>query len=232
MIAPAGVAWPTLPGVAIVLLIRHGRTRANADGVLAGRAPGVDLDGTGMAQARALALRLREVPLSAVVHSPLERCAQTARALLDGRDGTGLHVDARLVECDYGAWTGRALAELGLEPLWEAIMQRPSEVTFPGGEAMAAMAARGVAAVAEWSARVGGAGTVAIVSHGDVIKAVLSDALGQPFDHFQRIVVSPGSLSVVRVGDGRTLVLRMNDTGAPLDVPAAPAAPAVGGGAD
>lgn len=224
------MAWPTLPDVAIVLLIRHGRTRANADGVLAGRAPGVALDEAGIAQARGLASRLAGVPLTAVVHSPLERCARTAAHLVDGRDDTQVHVDDRLVECDYGDWTGRALAALAKEPLWATIMRSPSQVTFPGGEAMAAMAARGVAAVAEWSTRVGPAGTVAIVSHGDVIKAILSHALGQPFDHVQRIAISPGSLSVLRMGDGVPMVLRMNDTGAPPEAPV-PAAAQVGGGA-
>jgi probable phosphomutase (TIGR03848 family) len=216
--------------VAIVLLIRHGRTRANAAGVLAGRAPGVELDEAGIAQARGLAGRLAGVPLTAVVHSPLERCARTAGHLLDGRDDTQVHVDDRLVECDYGDWTGRALAELAKEPLWATIMRSPSQVTFPGGEAMAAMAARGVAAVAEWSTRVGPEATVAIVSHGDVIKAILSHALGQPFDQFQRIAVSPGSLSVVRMGEEAPMVLRMNDTGTPPEAPA-PVAAQVGGGA-
>ncbi|MCU0263597.1 MAG: MSMEG_4193 family putative phosphomutase [Candidatus Nanopelagicales bacterium] len=214
----------------VVLLVRHGRTGANARGILAGRAPGVALDGTGRKQARALAGRLRAVPLTAVVHSPLERCAETAALMLDGRGEVPLHVDDRLVECDYGDWSGRPLAELAREPLWATVQAQPSAVRFPGGEAMLAMAKRAVASVGDWVRREP-AGTVAMVTHGDVIKAILSDALGQPFDAFQRIAVSPGSVSVVAYPrDQRPVVLGINATAGRVRVPQAPA-PTVGGGA-
>lgn len=216
----------------IVLLIRHGRTAANARGVLAGRLPGVGLDATGRQQARSLGRRLREVPLAAVVHSPLERCAQTAAGILAERpEGVPLGTDSRLIECDYGQWTGRPLVELAREPLWEQVQSRPSSVVFPEGESMAAMAARAVASARDHAAR-NPEGVVALVSHGDVLKAVLSDALGQPFDEFQRIALSPGSVSVIAYGTGRPMVLRMNDTGQRLRLaPSAPSArPTVGGG--
>lgn len=216
----------------VVLLIRHGRTAANARGVLAGRLPGVGLDAHGRRQARSLGRRLRDVPLAAVVHSPLERCAQTAAGLLAERpDAVPVSEDARLVECDYGTWSGRPLAELAREPLWAQVQARPSEVVFPQGESMADMAARAVASAREHAAGHPD-GVVALVSHGDVLKAVLSDALGQPFDEFQRIALSPGSVSVVAYGSGRPMVLRMNDTGQRLRVaPSAPSArPTVGGG--
>jgi probable phosphomutase (TIGR03848 family) len=231
MMHPRPTPWlATLPAVTIVLLVRHGRTGANARGVLAGRAPGVLLDGTGRRQARGLAGRVRGVPLTAVVHSPLERCAETATLMLAGRGDVPVHVDERLVECDYGDWSGRPLAELVREPLWATIQAEPSTVRFPAGEAMLAMAQRAVAGVTDWVGREP-SGVVAMVSHGDVIKAILSEALGQPFDAFQRIAVSPGSVSVVAYPpQQRPLVLGMNLTGGRLRVPAAPA-PAVGGGA-
>ncbi len=212
-----------------VLLVRHGRTSANATGVLAGRAPGVVLDAQGRRQARTLGTRLRPVPLSAVVHSPLERCVQTADGLLANRPDVERHADDRLTECDYGDWTGRALAELAAEPLWPVIQDTPSAVTFPGGESMLAMAQRATAAVSDW---VGAHpdGVLAVVSHGDVIKAILSAALGQPLDEFQRIVVGPGSLSVVRYDHDRAAVLRMNDTGRSLPVHTGAGRPTVGGG--
>ena len=212
-----------------VVLIRHGRTSANASGILAGRAPGVGLDAVGRRQARTLGTRLRDVPLDAVVHSPLERCIQTTDGLLGRRPDVARHVDERLSECDYGDWTGRALAELATDPLWPVIQERPSSVTFPGGESMLAMAQRATVAVAEWVSTHPD-GVVAVVSHGDVIKAILSDALGQPLDAFQRIVVGPGSLSVVRYDPERAMVLRMNDTGRALPVHTSAGRPTVGGG--
>ncbi len=212
-----------------VLLIRHGRTSANATGILAGRTPGVTLDAVGRRQARTLGTRLRDVTLDAVVHSPLERCVQTADGVLANRPSVERHPDERLSECDYGDWTGRSLAELAKEPLWPVIQATPSSVTFPGGESMIAMAQRATGAITDWTAK-HPEGVVAVVSHGDVIKAILSDALGQPLDQFQRIVVGPGSLSVVKYHGDRAMVLRMNDTGRSLPVQTGDGRPTVGGG--
>lgn len=217
--------------MATLLLIRHGQTRANADGVLAGRAPGVLLDERGHEQAQALAGRLRDVPLAAVVHSPLERCAQTAAILVGDRTSAPRPVaDARLLECDYGTWTGRLLADLAREPLWATVMRTPSAVRFPGGERMAAMAARAVACAEQWGRRGDPGDVVALVTHGDVVKAILSHALGQRLDRFQRIAAAPGSLSVVAWG-GRPVVVTMNDTGALPALGPGAAQPVVGGGA-
>jgi len=198
-----------------VLLVRHGRTAANATGVLAGWTPGVDLDDTGAAQASALAARLAPVPVAAVVTSPLERCRQTAAALSAGRQGVGEHVDARLGECRYGDWTGRALKDLAKEPLWKVVQAHPSAATFPGpeGESMRAMQSRAVDAVRDWNAKLGPDAVWVAVSHGDVIKAILADALGMHLDQFQRIQADPCSLAVVRYTDLRPFVVRVNDTG-------------------
>ncbi|WP_129338523.1 MSMEG_4193 family putative phosphomutase [Cellulomonas endophytica] len=225
--------------MATVLLVRHGRTTANATGVLAGRTGGVALDDVGRDQAARTAARLASVPLVAVVTSPLERCRQTARALLDRQDGRpDLHVEHALTECDYGDWQGRTLAALAQEPLWRVVQSQPSAVTFPGGESMAAMQARAVAAVRRHDALVEaehGRGAVwAAVSHGDVIKSVLADALGLHLDLFQRIGVSPASVSIVRYGPDRPDVVASNTDGGELGWlrAAAPAGDApVGGGA-
>ncbi|HEX6888425.1 MAG TPA: MSMEG_4193 family putative phosphomutase [Candidatus Nanopelagicales bacterium] len=217
--------------MAIVLLVRHGRTPANAQGLLAGRTSGVVLDAAGRRQARSLAGRLRGVALTAVVHSPLERCVETTDLMLAGRDPSPpRHVDDRLIECDYGAWTGQRLAELAKDPLWASVQATPSAVRFPQGEAMQAMADRAVASARDWAAREP-EGVLALVSHGDVIKAILSDALGQPFDAFQRIAVSPASVSVVAYGSHGCSVLGMNLTSGRLRMAPAAAAPTVGGGA-
>ncbi|MSS00306.1 MSMEG_4193 family putative phosphomutase [Arthrobacter sp. BL-252-APC-1A] len=205
--------------MATVILVRHGRTTANASGLLAGRTPGVSLDDTGRAQAAATGERLAVVPLVGVVSSPLERCRQTAQFILDSQKGTPhAPIEADLTECDYGQWQGQTLADLAKEDLWKVVQSQPSAVTFPGGESMAAMQARSVAAIrrhdAAFEAEHGPGAVWAAVSHGDIIKSVLADALGMHLDMFQRIDVGPASLSIVRYGPGRPTVHATNtDTG-------------------
>ncbi len=201
--------------VSTLLLVRHGRTAANVAGTLAGWSDGVELDEVGAGQAAALAARLAAVPLAAVVTSPLTRCRQTADAVLAGRTGTPGHLDDRLGEVRYGDWTGGSLRELAKDPLWRKVQSHPSSVTFPGdgGESMRAMQQRAVDAVRDWNDRLGPGATWVAVSHGDVIKAVLADALGMHLDQFQRIQVDPCSVSVVRYTELRPFVLRTNDTG-------------------
>lgn len=199
------------------MLLRHGRTTANADGVLAGWTPGVELDDLGWDQARAVARRLHEVRFGAVVTSPLERCRQTADAVAQRkRTDLPIHTDLDFAEARYGDWTGRPLAELAREPLWEAVQQHPSGVTFPGGESMAAVANRAVAAIRRWNRRMGDSATYVVVSHGDVIKAILADALGMHLDLFQRLQIDPCSVSVIRYTAGRPFVARVNDVGGDL----------------
>lgn len=203
--------------VATVLLVRHGLT-AMTGPVLAGHTPGVHLDERGAGQAAALAERLRPVPLAALVTSPLDRCRETAAAIAADRP-VEVDVDCRLAEVHYGDWTGRPLKELAKEPLWAVVQQHPSAAVFPGpeGEGLAATQARAVAALREWDATVterSGPDAVWLAcSHGDVIKALLADALGLHLDLFQRIAVDPCSVSVIRYTTVRPFVLRVNDTG-------------------
>lgn len=207
--------------MATVILARHGRTAANATGVLAGRTKGVSLDEQGVAQARAAAERLSGLPLAAIVTSPLERCRETAREL-NAAQPSRLRVAAErgLLECDYGEWTGRELKTLAKEELWRTVQAHPSAARFPGGESMASMATRAVDAVRRWDARIeaehGPDAVWVAVSHGDVIKAVLADALGMHLDSFQRIVVDPASLSVVRYTPLRPFVVASNSTAGDL----------------
>ncbi len=198
-----------------VLLVRHGRTASNTGGVLAGWTPGVSLDETGRTQSEALAARLAPVPLAAVVSSPLERCVETAQLLAAGRDGRDVQLDDRLGEAHYGDWTGQELKKLAKDPLWKVVQAHPSAATFPGedGESLRDTQARAIAAVREWNAKLGPAATWLACSHGDVIKAVVADALGIHLDLFQRIVIDPCSLTVVTYTDLRPFVVRVNDTG-------------------
>lgn len=198
-----------------VLLVRHGRTTANASGVLAGRMPGVRLDEVGAAQAASAGARIADVPLVRVVSSPLERCVETAEALVARQEhGPAVAIEPGIVECDYGGWQGRALAELAREDLWRVVQSTPSAATFPAGESMLAMQARAVEAIrridAEVLAEHGPHATWAAVSHGDLVKAILADALGMHLDLFQRIHVDPASVSIVRYGQGGPRVVGCN----------------------
>jgi probable phosphomutase (TIGR03848 family) len=203
--------------MATLILVRHGRTTANTSGILAGRTPGVRLDELGEQQAAKAGDRLAGVTLAAVVSSPLERCRQTAKAIAAKQPGRQVVTREKdLTEVDYGEWTGGALKTLGKEPLWKVVQGHPSGATFPGGESLASMSARAVAAVRRWDTRLeaehGPEAVWAAVSHGDVIKAVLADALGMHLDAFQRLVVDPAAISVVRYTAGRPFVLTMNSS--------------------
>ena len=194
-----------------LVLVRHGLT-AMTGPVLAGWTPDLHLDERGQAQAAALGARLATVPFAAVVSSPLDRCLETAAAL-----GRPVEVDERLGECRYGDWTGKELKVLAKDPLWRQVQAHPSAVTFPGGESLREVSARAVDAVRDWNARLGPDATWVACSHGDVIKAVVADALGLHLDQFQRIVVDPCSVTVVRYTELRPFVARLNDTGGGVD---------------
>jgi probable phosphoglycerate mutase len=197
--------------VTTLLLARHGLTALTGP-VLAGRTPGVHLNDAGREQAAALAGRIASVRLDAVVSSPLERCVETARAVTDGRE-TEVRTDERFVECGYGSWTGRPLAELAKDPLWPVVQAHPSAATFPDGESLSDMQHRAVAGVRDWNRRVGEKGVYLVCTHGDVIKAVVADALGLHLDNFQRITADPGALTVIRYTPLRPFILRLNDMG-------------------
>lgn len=205
-----------------VLLVRHGLTELTGP-VLAGRTPGVHLDERGRKQVAALAERMAALPLAAVVTSPLERCVETAQEILHAqRSEPAWHVDERLTECGYGEWTGKAIKDLAKDPLWKIVQTQPSAVQFPGGERLTDMSQRAVTAMREWDARLGADAVWVACTHGDVIKAVLADALGLHLDLYQRIVPDPCSVSVVRYTATRPYVVRINDVGGELSVFAAP----------
>ncbi|GEK22892.1 histidine phosphatase family protein [Cellulomonas xylanilytica] len=199
--------------MATVILVRHGRSTANVAGILTGRSPGVDLDEVGREQAARAAERLAAVPLVSVLSSPLERCLQTAE-IVAAPGSVPVGLEPGIVECDYGEWQGRPLKELAKEPLWSVVQTQPSQAVFPGGESLAGMQARAVEAIRRHDAAVEaehGTGAVWVaVTHGDIIKSVLADALGMHLDLFQRITVNPGSVSIVRYGTTRPEVVATN----------------------
>jgi probable phosphomutase (TIGR03848 family) len=204
--------------VATVILLRHGRTTSNAGGTLAGHQP-TELDDVGRAQAAAVGARLASAGVvpHLVVSSPLIRCRQTLAAALPG---TPVVEEPGLVECDYGDWSGKDLKALAKEPLWKVVQAHPSAAVFPGGEAMASMSARAIAAIRAADARAtaehGDGAIVLACSHGDVIKAIVADAMGVHLDLFQRIAVDPASLTVIRYTPLRPFLVRVNDIGGDL----------------
>jgi probable phosphomutase (TIGR03848 family) len=197
-------------------LVRHGLTEMTGP-VLAGWTPEVHLNERGRAQAAELAARLAPVPLDLIVSSPLDRCQETAQAILAGRDGLQVRTDDRFGEVRYGDWTGRRLEELAKEDLWKVVQAHPSAVRFPGGEAMADAQHRAVTAVREWNETLKPEATFLVCSHGDIIKSIVADALGLHLDQFQRIQADPAALTVIRYTETRPFVVRLNDNGGKVD---------------
>jgi probable phosphomutase (TIGR03848 family) len=202
-----------------VILLRHGRSTSNTAHTLAGRADGVDLDDKGREQAKGLVERIGALPVKAIVRSPLLRCERTVEPLAAAL-GLQPIVEERLSEVDYGQWTGRNIGDLVKEPLWAVVQQHPSAAVFPDGEGLARVQARAVEAVREHDRRLAVEHDADVLwvacTHGDVIKAVVADALGSHLDTFQRITADPASLSVIRYTAARPFVMHVNHTGAAL----------------
>jgi len=206
-------AKPSSPTVA--LFVRHGQTPTTG-AVLPGRAPGLHLADAGRQQADAVAGRLGQLKnVAAVYASPLERTRETAAPIAKAL-GHRVHVDKGLLECDFGEWTGRPLKELTKLPEWRAVQRYPSSFRFPGGESFIEMQTRVTDAVSRLTGR-HPASTVVLVSHADPIKAAVAHALGTHIDLFQRIVISPCSVTAVAYGELAPTVLTVNSTSSGLD---------------
>jgi probable phosphomutase (TIGR03848 family) len=192
-----------------ILLIRH--ATCDAVGVIiAGRAPGVHLNRAGETQAGALAGHLRTVPLDALYSSPLERSRETAAAIANGRDLT-IRVEEAFTELDFGTWTGCRLDQLAADDTWGRFNEWRSLTRAPGGESMLEVQVRALAALERIRA-VHADGVVAVVTHGDVIRAVLLHHLGLPLDHVHRLEVGPASVSVLQIWDSWVVVKAVNWT--------------------
>jgi probable phosphomutase (TIGR03848 family) len=195
--------------VRLLLLLRHAVTE-HTGARLSGWLPGLHLSEEGRQQAKALAERLGPVPVDALYASPLERCQETAEIVAEAK-GLAVETVQDLGEVRYGDWTGRPLKELVREPLWKVVQASPSAARFPGGESLYEMQSRSVQALERLRAAHPGQ-TVAVCSHADVIKAVACHYLGMHLDLFQRLAVSPASLTAIGFGPVPVLV-RLNDTG-------------------
>ena len=202
---------PKPPAPTTVLFVRHGQT-ATTGKVLPGRAPGLHLSDTGRDQAEAAAERLAGASIAAVYASPLERTRQTAGPIAK-RLGLKVKIERDLLECDFGEWTGKDLKALMKLPEWQTVQRYPTGFRFPGGESFPEMQARIERAVDRMRDRHPGQ-TVVAVSHADPIKAVVAAAVGTHLDLFQRIVISPCSVTAIAFGAGGPTVLSVNTVGA------------------
>ena len=218
--SPAPATTPEAPRPAkgpdptLVLLVRHGKTPTTGTS-LPGRAKGLHLAPEGHKQAADAAKRIARLRnVAAVYASPLERTRETA-APSAAALGLRVRVEPGLLECDFGDWTGRELKELFKLPEWTTVQRYPSGFRFPNGESFAEMQLRIVSTIDRLRAAHPGK-TVVAVSHADPIKAALASAIGTHLDLFQRIVVSPCSVSAVLYGTGGPIVLATNSTGRDL----------------
>lgn len=205
------MARRSTPAPTTVLLVRHGRTSTTGK-VLPGRAKGLHLSDEGREQARHAAERISTLErVDAVVASPLERTRETA-APIGEATGVKVTTSRRLLECDFGDWTGARLSTLRRKPEWSMVQRRPSGFRFPGGESFAEMQQRiwgGIESlVAEHPGR-----TIVAVSHADPIKAAVAMATGVHLDLFQRIVISPCSITPLLFTAEGPVVLAVNSTG-------------------
>ncbi|MCZ2404562.1 MSMEG_4193 family putative phosphomutase [Paenarthrobacter sp. Z7-10] len=198
----------------LLLLVRHGETPTTGT-VLPGRAPGLHLSDRGRAQAERIAERLAGLAVDGIYSSPMERARETAEPTA-AQTGLEVQQNVGLNECDFGEWTGAALAKVAALPQWQTVQQSPSAFRFPGGESFVQMQARMVETLEALCAAHAG-GVVVGFCHADPIKAAVAHALGTQLDHFQRIVISPGSVSVISYAPGQPpAVLMVNSTQDPL----------------
>ena len=205
---------PKPPPATTVLFVRHGQTPTTGS-VLPGRAKGLHLADKGKEQAAAAAARIAAGPkVTAVYASPLERTKETA-APIARQLGLPVKAEKGLLECDFGDWTGRELKQLMKLPEWATVQRYPSGFRFPNGESFSEMQTRISDTVARLSQQHRGE-TIVCVSHADPIKAAVAAALGTHLDLFQRIVISPCSITAVTYGVAGPVVLTVNSVSGEL----------------
>jgi probable phosphoglycerate mutase len=193
-----------------LVLVRHAVTEQTGP-LLSGRAPGIDLSDKGIGQAEATAQRLAKLPIAHVYASPIERTTQTAQRIA-AHHGLDVEPLEGVIEADYGDWTGGKLSELAKTDEWKVVQVAPSRAQFPNGETIRAMQARMVATLDEVVAKHQHE-TVVVVSHADPIKSAIAHYSGMHLDLFQRVHVSPASVTVFDFHTYGVVMVKCNDTG-------------------
>ncbi len=197
--------------MSLVVLVRHAHSQANAAGILSGRRPNIALSEKGRTQAQELAMRLGELKVKELRVSPLQRCIETIDPWVSTKSRIRRIEDHGITEVDYGKWSGRTLRSLSREKLWKIVQENPSRVFFPDGEGMANMQARAIESMHLALASTG-TGAVVMVSHGDVIKALVAANLGMRLDDFQRIIIDPASVTLFDFSSKTPRLLLLNDS--------------------
>jgi probable phosphoglycerate mutase len=201
---------PTQPLSTTLVLVRHAVT-AQTGPLLSGRAPGIDLSDAGVKQAENVGARLAVLPINAVYASPIERTSQTAQHIADHHQLEVIQLPG-VIEADYGEWTGGKISDLAKTDLWKTVQIVPSRARFPGGESISEMQSRMVTALEQVVAKHPGE-MIVVVSHADPIKAAIAHFSGVHLDLFQRVIVSPASVSVFELGPYGAALVKCNDTG-------------------
>jgi probable phosphoglycerate mutase len=213
--SPSAESTEKQPKPCTVLLVRHGQNDWVGEHKLAGWTPGVHLNAYGREQATALGKRLAkaQVELAAVYSSPLERTLETAHLIMAELKAPEppLHHNPGIGEVEYGSWTAEKIKDLAQDPRWQTVQFHPSGMTFPGGESMYHMQSRAVSEINRLAQQHLGQ-TILLVSHADVIKSVIAHYLGVHLDLFQRIMVSPASVSTISFTPLRPIIHHINDT--------------------
>ena len=197
--------------MSLVVLVRHAHSQANAAGILSGRRPNIALSEKGRTQAQELAIRLGELKVKELRVSPLQRCIETIDPWVSTKSRIRRIEDHGITEVDYGKWSGRTLRSLSREKLWKIVQENPSRVFFPDGEGIANMQARAIESM-HLALSSTGTGAVVMVSHGDVIKALVAANLGMRLDDFQRIIIDPASVTVFDFSSKTPRLLLLNDS--------------------
>ena len=197
--------------MSLVVLVRHAHSQANAAGILSGRRPNIALSEKGRTQAQELAMRLGELKVKELRVSPLQRCIETIDPWVSTKSRIRRIEDHGITEVDYGKWSGRTLRSLSREKLWKIVQENPSRVFFPDGEGMANMQARAIESM-HLALSSTGTGAVVMVSHGDVIKALVAANLGMRLDDFQRIIIDPASVTLFDFSSKTPRLLLLNDS--------------------
>ena len=191
----------------IIYLLRHAQSVANTKGILAGQDDSVELSKAGFKQAESLISYLSAIKFSKVYSSPLTRCIQTIAPFMEKNSKLDFQVDNRVIEMNYGKWSGRKLAVLSKEPKWKNVQNNPAAVTFPQGESFKSMRKRVDLALADLKTK---NGPILVVTHGDIIKMAITSSLGLPINRFQSFVVEPASLTIINLEKSGTTILQSN----------------------
>jgi len=204
--------------VARIILLRHAHSVANESGILAGQLPGISLSKKGAEQAQGLIDRIGKSSFDSIRMSPMQRCQETLAPWLESSNSSGLKkfiLDEKLIEMNYGSWSGKKLSALSKKPLWKLIQDKPSKVEFPDGERMSAMQKRAMASITEACAEKP-KGAHLFVSHGDVIKAIVASLLKMKLDDFQSLVIDPASITILEFDGKSARLIAFNDQLTPL----------------